>query len=216
MSTALRSLVEKLHEATSDAPAVGWEIDDSRKPKLNQKGTKVSIRVFLTSSEGNTKEIEMDLPDLDTMVVEVYSASDGASPPVPLKNHYWDYLHLKPGNGVRYKPKLEFRPRLTMDYDELTLAVGGELNIEALESYECPVCEGKGYDVDDRDEYSHSSGHYTSQSSSKCEECNGSGDIQIDDTFDISLEPELSFDEYTGNLVKVAKRSWTGVFESRA
>jgi len=211
MSTALRSLVEKLHEATSDAPAVVWEIDDSRKPKLKQKGTKVSIHVFLTSSEGNTKEIEMDLPDLDTMVVE----SNGAGPPVPLKNHYWDYLSLKPGNGVRYKPKLEFLPRLTMDYDELTLAVGGELNIEALESYECPVCEGKGYEVDDRDEYSHSSGHYTTQSSSKCEECKGSGDIQIDDTFDISLEPELSFDEETGNLVKVAKRIWSGGIESR-
>lgn len=203
MPTSLRSLVEQLHEATSVAPSVVWELDASRKPKVNVKGTKVSVELFVKSSAGGKKEVEVDLPDLTKMLVDSLPGETRRHAPKK------DLGSLEERYPHHDASKLKLRPKLKAEYlGEMAADVVGEVVVSG-DAVECPYCEGKGYVEDYTDEYSHSFGHYTKETSDKCEECDGKGTIEIDDTYDVSLDPYVFIDEDTGNWDK-DKSEWIG------
>lgn len=202
---AIAARIAQTHNATQES-----DVEWSTRTKLNQQGVKVSIQVFLESSDGIKKEINVDLPDLNTMVVETDSNKF-----VPLSNYYADYFQRQLPKHSKRTNKLEFRPNLEPEPGGfLTVSIPGELLIVGDGAYDCSYCEGKGYTTSWTDEYSHAFGHYTKDTADKCDECAGKGEIQIEDTFSMWLQPELQFDETTGDLVE-AERIWVGELHSR-
>jgi hypothetical protein len=174
-----------------------WEIE---KASEKHHGTKVELTAFLTSA-GDKKKIELDLPDVKTSL-SVEKRSVNRRSIVGLSDYY-DWL-----GDVDYA-KLNFKiTELTVDAGYKAVDVFVTLHAEGG-PFECGKCEGEGRIRTFTDEFSHSSGHYTKDTSYECEDCNGTGEINIDEDFSISVKPEPEIDQERGTWIP-ATYKWVG------
>jgi hypothetical protein len=204
MTTALHSLLNESHAANGK---VRWYIASVQATKVGAKATLVAE---LASYVGDRpKKVTLELPDLMDMSVEKkinkYVSVDDYYDHVPLKNIQ---IAIKSfdlqfqSNGPAFES--DGSPEKTNE--TVTLYADALVTSDEVE---CPVCEGSGRDTWDTDEYSHSSGHYTTGHSAECDTCDGSGKIELEDSMYLSLDPEPEIDQATGEWVREKSR-WFG------